>query len=1005
MTQNINLGLTSKKIGGVDLSKANFGPQKPEKIDRSKYNFGSTPNKSVTDLSKANFGSTPKKPVVDLSKANFGSTSQDTLLKSLLAKRTVTPITPPPLIQEQSPVETIKRTPPRTEIENIIPKPETILNAKQRQQLNQFNEFCDDTKEALRYKVWYRAGGKDNSSFGGDVYGKNTIESNPGVLFEDSPGSLSIFEEYFLEQRQKQGTRDLDKHLLEQKEKQEAIKKASFTSEINEVTAFLKEKYADFVSAAMKISNLISTGQQPEILINAFSDFENNEAPKIFAAITSKLNGASKTNPEIAILKGSYDGVCSAAEELVDDIRSQLDQKLAEINKAPSDSDDEEIPRLDGSDSEERTHEISNERTAIQNFISEGKKIQNNSEELFRMFDQLSDQTKKALAIEVWASHDDTQCSEGKGPIVDAVKYGLKAIKDYPPFLFEGSPSILNEYLSDLNQDSDTDEGMPRLEGSDIDEKTSLETNQPIITFFKENWANFTFETAKISTSILSELNPKELKASYSGFVTAMNQIYNNIESQLADELKTPQENALLEKLYKAFISKAEPIAKGIDSEFNKKFEVINKAASNMDKGRATSPNRNLDERVHGSPQEIAISEESIAKIHNFVGGMLRSDKDYSLNMFKAGYHLRLLDQTYPGLNFVLTKTSHIGELFGDSPNKIRYEAMIDAQAVINTHKLGLLVIPNAKLFPTEIEGEKYEIFAEEKLNVTPFLNGQEQHDQGYTNSLDETIRQLAVFICKTGYSNVQREHIPILNNDLDLKKGNRKIALINIDKMEGLLFEGAAVGLFGKGRQQGLVDYVNAEQAQIIKKVADGNRDENKIDTRAFDEAERKRKANLEEESKLKAYHEEKGITKGDELIQTMEHEFVEFNEDGFEKKNEIVTFVAEQELTFPNNDPMDVENLKSYTLVLINEINEQIKTNANNKTVKERRTIFIDIKKAGTFREMNNKLVKDARSLNRMQNLDDTTFLGSALNKLVELKVIHSFTNRNKDGYTIQA
>ncbi len=1158
---------------GIDLSS-----NKPRSgIDISKLNLTSTPNKPVSgiDISKLNLTSAPNKPIpgIDISKLNLTSAPDKTILDKFRT-RTVTPITPP-LTQTNrrdipvkhydqatscSPLHIILNDQlvdsETTETDEEASNLKSTLENLKNKQLQWFDRQSDEVKEGLRHKVWYNRGGKDNSYFGGDNYGEITIKANPGVLFEGSPGSSSILDldQYLL---------DLNQYLLEQKQQREALEKTSSTtsSEAAQINAFITKKAVNLTSEATRISALISKGRQSEILINNFDDFIKNEVNETIVAITSKLNKASETDPEITILKEKFREFHFKAGKIVEQIRSQLDQKLAEINKAASDSDDEGMPNLDGSDTEERMHEISAERTAIENFISEGKKIQDNSEELFTMFDQLSDQTKKALAFEVWQRHDGTEYYEGKGSIVNAVPYGLKAIKNDPSTLFEGSSSIIDEYLSKLNQDSDTDEETERLQNffelfnskkaekfeeinkavSD-DEKIPSEIDQPTA-FFRKNWDSFVSETNKINTSVFSELHPQDLKDCHSAFIVATNQIYSNIESELNSKSKTVQENELFEKNYKEFISRTQLIIKETTSLIGIKLEAIEKAAPYTDKktplemnrlaafvkenagkltsavdeikaiissdlnqawnteqksqflnesyndfasktkeirkeivlekkqlktpeaieriqkyfiaftsnaekanadinlqkiqkleeiNRATSnsdidsdefepfePNfgtaseSDTDETTsrrtefatsqpplseefnrrfsRGSPpQGTTISTKGIGLAHSYVLNRLNSDKeDPSLERFIAGYN-NTLQITYPGMDFVFTEMSNAQQPFGDRSATFCHQAMIDAQRVITTNNLGLLVIPRTtKPLDVKIGGEKHEFLVQEKLDTTPFLNGQEQLDAGYAGSLDETIRQLAIFICKQGLSDVQLRHIPILNNNLD-GAGNRKIALISVSEMKNaMLRQGAVTGLFGDqgANQTGLVHYVNKKQAQIIKTVAD----DNKIAAESFSDARKRKKTDLAK-AELQAYYANSGITKGDEPIRVTNAPISQLNQDGSTTTSEILFFVNEQELTFPRN-PSDAGKLKAYTLKLITEINEQIEKGSHHETIKERRTIIIDLQKNDQFREMDNNSARNK------------TLLVNALNKLVELKVIVSFTNINEGGYVIQA
>ncbi|MCP5506411.1 MAG: hypothetical protein H7A38_05975 [Chlamydiales bacterium] len=188
-----------------------------------------------------------------------------------------------------------------------------------------------------------------------------------------------------------------------------------------------------------------------------------------------------------------------------------------------------------------------------------------------------------------------------------------------------------------------------------------------------------------------------------------------------------------------------------------------------------------------------------------------------------------------------------------------RYQTMINAQTVCRNYALGLLVIPNAKLFTVEAEGEKYEIIAEKKLSLNPSESAQEQFFEEYASSLNETIRQLAVFICKTGYSDVEWRNNPVLNDAPD-QFGCRKIGLIDIEEMDS-----TTTGLFGGGLgRRGLVRCVTEEQGRIVKDVA------NKygVSTSSFASAHARRKEEIEEGQKLKQHYTTHNIVTGFEPV-----------------------------------------------------------------------------------------------------------------------------------------
>ncbi len=59
-----------------------------------------------------------------------------------------------------------------------------------------FNGLKDRAKSDLQFRVWHKDGGHNNPSFGGTGYGETTINTNPNVLFQDSP---SIIQSYLAE--------------------------------------------------------------------------------------------------------------------------------------------------------------------------------------------------------------------------------------------------------------------------------------------------------------------------------------------------------------------------------------------------------------------------------------------------------------------------------------------------------------------------------------------------------------------------------------------------------------------------------------------------------------------------------------------------------------------------------------------------------------------------------------------------------------------------------------
>lgn len=175
-----------------------------------------------------------------------------------------------------------------------------------------------------------------------------------------------------------------------------------------------------------------------------------------------------------------------------------------------------------------------------------------------------------------------------------------------------------------------------------------------------------------------------------------------------------------------------------------------------------------------------------------------------------------------------------------DISMKSRYQRIIDGQSVCRINNLNLLVIPHVKLFILEVNERKHQILAEKKLNIQNSTE-QEYIYEKYAKILNEAIRQLTVFICKTGFSDVTWNNIPVLMDRKD-EHGNVSIGLIDIEERDG-----AQMGLFGDSFfTRGLVKCVNEEQGLIVLTEAK----KWLWNTSGFNEAYQLRKAEIREKT-----------------------------------------------------------------------------------------------------------------------------------------------------------
>lgn len=248
----------------------------------------------------------------------------------------------------------------------------------------------------------------------------------------------------------------------------------------------------------------------------------------------------------------------------------------------------------------------------------------------------------------------------------------------------------------------------------------------------------------------------------------------------------------------------------------------------------------NQDEEQKKSILELqtgmAISEKIKSKIVN----QIKNEGIGGINFYESrlNHQVFSLDQ-FPGLIF---KMGNISSTYK------RFQTMIKAQTIVRIHNLGLLYVPHAVYFTVGDNGENC-IIAEQKLKINPDPSAQKQYFHDYAANLNETIRQLAIFICQTGSSDIEWRNIPILDN----REGPNKekiIGLIDVEENNG-----PSNGLFGSDilfPRRGLVRCVNEEQGRIIEVVAKQHGIKRKPDSfsNTFEEAFIMRKEELKREA-----------------------------------------------------------------------------------------------------------------------------------------------------------
>lgn len=299
---------------------------------------------------------------------------------------------------------------------------------------------------------------------------------------------------------------------------------------------------------------------------------------------------------------------------------------------------------------------------------------------------------------------------------------------------------------------------------------------------------------------------------------------------------------------------------------------------------------------------------ETIIKIQALMPKILAEEDNHEIKWLARGNNLVFKLENDPKIVFKLAKSNK-------EKGKIeeRFENMIKAKEVCLANDLGLLVIPHAKKL--EIGGNT--IIAEESLDFNAEESVQEEFYHIYSKDLNETVRQLAIFIAKTGFNDVTPRNIPILNEKVDFR-GSRRIALIDLEYMRSSIngFIGDANGSCG------LLHCVSEEQIDIVMDEASKN------GLVISDDNKQRRLQEIESDKGLKQYHINKGIVTGKEPIN------VDVNSLGLDGLEQQEEYKKGQTIT-----------LRNLTEKMINGINAAILESREEATLKRKRYVSVNI------------------------------------------------------------
>ncbi len=383
---------------------------------------------------------------------------------------------------------------------------------------------------------------------------------------------------------------------------------------------------------------------------------------------------------------------------------------------------------------------------------------------------------------------------------------------------------------------------------------------------------------------------------------------------------------------------------------------------------------------------------QAIGKIQALMPKILKDEDDDAVEYLKGSKVFKLKD--LPNYVFKMgvssdnAKTLHKGKFIDDKEiMEDRYENMIKAKEVCLVNNLALLIIPHAKKFTLDInDGRKCVIIAEECMDINHEESAQEEFYHVYSKELNETARQLAIFVAKTGFNDVSWRNIPLINEAKDYK-GPRRVALIDLEHMESIVN-----GFNGDGNGScGLIRCVSEEQLDIVIEEA------RKHGININKDKKERRLEEIESYKKLQLYYEDKGIVTGKEPIQ------VDIDALGLNlaEQGEIRAYVEDEDGKVKWEK--QIVTLRKATEDVVKEINSLIQQKSDHESTKGKRHIVLSTNEDPFSRYNNLGGHADKFFLNEEEA--KMLWLNQIIQALIDKGHIFKLEKVNGYGYFIQA
>lgn len=210
------------------------------------------------------------------------------------------------------------------------------------------------------------------------------------------------------------------------------------------------------------------------------------------------------------------------------------------------------------------------------------------------------------------------------------------------------------------------------------------------------------------------------------------------------------------------------------------------------------------------------ISQETISLIERNFKNILENREVPGVEQYYGSYNHAIFSvKSNPNLIFK-TKVDPLTKVWGrDDSMKGRFASMVRSLNICRDLGLDKLKIPHAKVIYIKYEGQDYEILVEEKLDIDSDRDTLYNIYQEKFSHLTTAINQLALFIIKSGFSDVKRSNIPVLKSSMN--QDQWVVALPDLEELDD-----PSVGLYGNYDRTGLTRCIHESQRANV--VALGN-------------------------------------------------------------------------------------------------------------------------------------------------------------------------------------